>query len=153
MTETKIKRKKSQRPKESQGVPEKNNQLEWKAIKHFKPNEFTCKCHGLCDHENSISLELVSKLDEIRNQMGSPIKITSGARCKRHNKKIGGAAYSAHLSVDGVSFAADIYCPDNRFRREFLEKAMPLFPRLGLGKDFIHVDLHPDLPGDVVWVY
>lgn len=153
MTETKSKRKKTQRPTGSKAVAEKDNQLEWKAIKHFKPNEFTCKCHGLCDHENSISLELVSRLDEIRKQMGTPIKITSGARCKRHNKKIGGSAHSAHLPFDGSSFAADIYCPDNRFTKDFLEMAMSMFPRIGLGKDFIHVDIHPDLPGDVMWVY
>jgi uncharacterized protein YcbK (DUF882 family) len=125
----------------------------WRDIKRFKPKEFTCDCKGLCDHEDLISTKLVWALDKIREQMGKPIKITSGTRCKRHNKMVGGSPYSAHLPLEGVSYAADIYCPDNGFRKDFLALAIQVFPRIGLGRHFIHVDLHPDLPRDLIWVY
>jgi uncharacterized protein YcbK (DUF882 family) len=125
----------------------------WKDIGHFKPKEFTCNCQGLCDHQDLIDPELVVRLDRIRERIGKPIRITSGARCPRHNRKVGGAPLSAHLPLQNTSYAADIFCPDNLFRREFLAGAIPLFPRIGVGKDFIHVDLHPELPQNVLWVY
>lgn len=125
----------------------------WPEIRHFSPLEFTCKCEGLCDHADRISTALVAKLDVIREQIGLPITIVSGTRCERYNRKVGGKERSAHVPWTGVSHAADIRCADSMFRFAILAAALPLFRRIGIGKDFIHVDDDPDLPQSVIWVY
>ncbi len=125
----------------------------WADIKHFKPSEFTCKCQGLCDHPNAISPELVAKLDRIRDLIGMPLIISSGTRCERYNQQVGGKRGSAHVPREAVSHAADIYCPDTGFRFAFLVAALPMFNRIGMGKDFIHVDDDPQHPPNLIWVY
>ncbi|MBM4327954.1 MAG: peptidase M15 [Deltaproteobacteria bacterium] len=125
---------------------------DWSQIKHFTPREFTCKCDGLCDHADRISTELVAKLDMIRERIGLPIIVISGARCERHNRKVGGKERSAHVPRSGVSHAADVRCADTMFRFAFLAAALPVFRRIGIAKDFIHVDDDPDLPQGVIWV-
>lgn len=66
----------------------------WDSIKHFKKQEFTCKCGcGL----NNIQLGVVKIADEVREHFGSPAIVTSGTRCEKHNKEVGGVSNSRHL--------------------------------------------------------
>jgi hypothetical protein len=125
----------------------------WNEINHFTPREFTCTCNGFCEHPSVISMELVAKLDRIRHQIGLPVTIVSGTRCERHNRRVGGNPRSAHLAKNGVSHAADIQCPHPAFRFAFLNQALSLFNRIGIGKDLIHVDDDPELPPNSLWVY
>ncbi len=125
----------------------------WSDIRHFTPREFTCKCNGLCDHSVAMSVGTVAKLDKIRDLIGLPITILSGIRCARHNNKVGGKAQSGHLVKNGESHAADVLCSDPNFRYAFLAAALPVFNRIGIGKDFIHVDDDPELPENTAWVY
>lgn len=75
--------------------------LSWKDIKYFKKEEFTCKCGcGL----NNIDLKLVKILDELRTYFNKPIRVSSGCRCKSHNKAVGGVNNSRHI----LGKAADI---------------------------------------------
>ena len=71
--------------------------------KHFKSDEFKCKCCGGLPPQG-ISPKLINLLEEIREDLGSSIVITSGYRCEHHNTKVGGAKKSQHM--DGI--AADI---------------------------------------------
>lgn len=83
-------------------IKARNNNTSWDNIKHFKKNEFTCKCGcGM----NNISIELVKVLEEIRNHFGQPCTVTSGCRCATHNKRVGGVQGSRHVSGK----ASDIY--------------------------------------------
>ncbi|MBI5569310.1 MAG: peptidase M15 [Desulfomonile tiedjei] len=125
----------------------------WDNIKHFTPREFTCKCDGYCDHPDVISLGTVAKLDRIRDLIGKPVEVISGTRCERHNNKVAGRVRSAHLAKDGCSRAVDVRCPDAAYRFAFLTAALPLFNRIGIGKDFIHVDDDPELPPGMIWTY
>ena len=73
-----------------------NKSLSWNDIKHFKQSEFACKCG--CGF-NSINLNLVKILDEIREYFGQPMTITSGCRCAKHNAKVSGSvSNSRHVS-------------------------------------------------------
>lgn len=45
-------------------------------------------------------------LDPLRNRYGHPIHVSSGYRCPRLNKAVGGSATSQHMTGE----AADIYC-------------------------------------------
>jgi hypothetical protein len=124
----------------------------WESIKHFKPRDFTCKCEALCGHPDVISRDLVTKLDKIQDLIGMPIIVQSGTRCEKFNRKSGSRERSAHAVKSGVSHAADIRCPDAAFRFAFLTAALPLFNRVGIGKESIHVDDDPELPPNVVWL-
>jgi hypothetical protein len=125
----------------------------WSAFKHFVPREFTCKCSGLCSHEDVVSAELVLKLERIRDLIGKPVVIRSGTRCESHNRQVGGMPGSAHIPLNGMSHAADILCPDSAFRFAFLTAALPMFNRIGIGPDFVHVDDSPHLQENQVWLY
>jgi uncharacterized protein YcbK (DUF882 family) len=156
MASSKAKSRKSVLPEDNKAASQPSTEEapgKWTQIKHFTPREFTCKCDGLCDHEDMISYDLVAKLDKIRDLIGMPITIVSGTRCERHNSKVGGRMRSSHIPREKVSYAADIHCPGSAFRFAFLAAALPMFSRIGIGKDFIHVDDDPLLPTNQIWVY
>ena len=142
-------------PKNHQAVPidaAQQSGADWASIKHIKPRDFTCRCEGFCGHPDVISGELVVKLDKIQDLIGMPVSVLSGTRCEKFNRKSGGRERSAHTVKSGVSHAADIRCPDAAFRFAFLTAALPLFNRVGIGKESIHVDDDPELPPNVVWL-
>ena len=74
-------------------------------IKHFSLSEF--KCHCGCG-ETRIDIRLVKILDEIRDYYGKPLIVTSGVRCPKHNKEVGGSSTSWHQSTRGGK-ASDFY--------------------------------------------
>ena len=80
--------------------------------KNFKSNEFACQGKGCCSSV-LIDEDLVKYLQDIRDHFGAPVTITSGYRCEKHNKAVGGAAGSRHtkgqaadIMVRGVKPAA-----------------------------------------------
>lgn len=77
----------------------RDNQLNWDSIKHFKKEEFTCKCG--C-RSNNMNLEVVKVADEIRSHFGKPAIVNSGYRCTKHNKNVGGVSNSRHLKGKAI---------------------------------------------------
>ena len=71
--------------------------------KNFKSNEFACQGKGCCSSV-LIDDDLVEYLQQIRDYFDSPVTITSGYRCEKHNKAVGGATGSRHTKGQ----AADI---------------------------------------------
>lgn len=113
----------------------------------FNRSEFTCGCG--CSR-NDINLEFVSRLQAARTLADIPFEISSGVRCEEHNKAVGGKTDSSHLK--GV--AADIECTQSRDRYLLLGSLITCgFNRIGIGKNFIHVDADNDKPPNVVWHY
>ena len=114
---------------------------DWGRVKHFRAEEFACKCCG----GNSIQPGLVYRLDELRMAYGKPILITSGYRCPEHNQRVSttGATgpHTTGLAVDiGVS---------GREAVTVLRLALDLgFTGIGLQQKgvgrFIHLDMIPD---------
>ena len=114
--------------------------------KNFTRGEFACACGcGLAD----ISPLLVARLQAIRETIGKPVQINSGCRCATQNDEAGGNSFSSHLH----GFAADIRCDNSRDRKTLLALALREFRRVGVGKDFIHVDVDPVKVQGVCWVY
>jgi len=71
---------------------------------HFQAKEFRCPCCGL----NEVHPKIVTILDRIRKDIGTPLRISSGVRCPTHNRSVGGASQSYHLPQDdGKGYAAD----------------------------------------------
>lgn len=70
---------------------------------NFRSVEFDC--HGVgCCNETLVDMQLVEYLQKIRDHFGKPIIISSGYRCERHNRSVGGATASKHKA----GMAADI---------------------------------------------
>lgn len=97
-----------------------------------------------------LNWKLVDKLDEAREIAGVPFKITSGFRSKEQNKKAGGVEDSAHLS----GYAVDIACTSDINRYKIQTALLKVgFNRLGIGETFIHADIDPNKPANVIWHY
>lgn len=79
----------------------------WDEIEFFDREEFRCKCGG--KYCNGFPAEPKEKLvriaDQLRKNLGVPITIISGLRCKTWNAIQGGVSDSQHMYGE----AADIY--------------------------------------------
>lgn len=105
---------------------------------HFKRAEFACQCGcGL----NHVDPKLIEGLERLRVAAGRPLAITSGCRCAKRNKMVGGSPKSQHL----CGKAADVRCPPGMTSAEFAKLADGLGCFDGIGtytnKDIIHVDV------------
>lgn len=121
---------------------------------NFSRQEFMCKCGcGLA----SISSELVSKLQTMRTACGFPFTITSGCRCAKHNKNVGGKIDSAHLpDTNGVCHAVDIaYSTANDLYSMIMAAQQAGIKRIGINfaKRFIHIDNDSGKPQPVIFSY
>ena len=116
-----------------------------KISENFYWDEFECNCGWGMD---SINLELVDKIQKVRDEYG-PIRISSGGRCKAWNEKEGGKPDAAHLT----GLALDVVCNNSSDRYRLLTKLTWDFRRVGVHKSFIHVDIDSDKPEEVIWVY
>ena len=113
--------------------------------KNFLAHEFECSCGCGQGQMDPIHIALLQKL---RNAAG-PLRVTSGIRCKEHNKLIGGASRSQHIpNSQGMVVACDItYAKGSKSNRNILRLytlADQLhFKGIGLYKGRIHVDSRP----------
>jgi uncharacterized protein YcbK (DUF882 family) len=107
---------------------------------------FACKCG--CGF-NEIKDSVVQLVDVIHS-IAPECTVTSGCRCPEHNESEGGKADSPHLR----GLAADLYCPNSKLRYLVLRKLFALgIKRIGIGKDFIHLDIDPERTSWVGWLY
>lgn len=70
---------------------------------NFTVKEVACKGKGCCS-KVKVDTDLVDILQRVRDEFGKAVTITSGYRCKTHNKAVGGASNSYHTK----GMAADI---------------------------------------------
>jgi hypothetical protein len=69
---------------------------------HFLASEFRCPCCG----EARVSRRLVKLAEALRERLGRPILVTSGYRCRKHNREVGGAPASRHMAGRALDMAA-----------------------------------------------
>jgi len=113
----------------------------------FSKEEFECDGVNCFD---KMDKDLLQKLDIARSFANIPFKITSSWRSEEHNEKVGGSKNSSHLR----GYAVDIYCKHSVDRLLMLEALTSAgFTRIGVAKTFIHVDVDPELPNGVMWLY
>jgi len=98
----------------------------------------------------NISLDLIVKLQSLRDLYKKPIVIISGVRSKQHNLKIGGVPNSAHV----IFQAADIKVNNSHDRFLLLKLALQVgFNRIGINKNSLHLDVSKSGPQNVIWDY
>ena len=107
-----------------------------KLAENFKVKEFACK-----DGSDPIfvSSDLVEILQKIRTHFGKAVTITSAYRTVKHNKSVGGAAYSQHL----YGMAADIKVKGigPKDVAAYAETLLPNTGGIGIYSTFVHVDV------------
>ena len=121
---------------------EKKMLKEGQLTDHFSKKEFDCKCG--CN-TGPINMVLVEKLESARLEFGRGMRINSGIRCLHHNRKIGSRDTSSHIKC----VAADVGCTNMEDRHKLLSIFLKYFQRVGVHKEFIHVDVDPDKPSGV----
>lgn len=84
-----------------------------KLSKNFDSNEFTYSVTAQANRiNNAPSIEVINNLkalcenvlQPLRDYLNSPVKITSGYRCKELNTKVGGKSNSQHLTGNAADF-------------------------------------------------
>lgn len=115
---------------------------------NFKIDEFKCKCG--CGMDVVYDIKAICYM--LRQICGFPIIINSGARCKLHNKKIGGSPTSSHVK----GLAVDVHFA-NSFQKFMIVTTLTTLGvrRIGISDkgSFIHFDLDKDKPQDVLFTY
>ena len=120
----------------------------WANIRYFKSSEFDSQ--GEPNSGKNMRRDLIEILDAIRGRIGRALKITSGYRTREDNERVGGVLNSAHTR----GLAVDVQTSDSSLRYALIEQALKCgIRRVGIGKDFIHLDLDPDLPQKTCWLY
>jgi uncharacterized protein YcbK (DUF882 family) len=93
---------------------------------------------------------VTAKLQKARDLADTPFNISSGCRCFKHNREVGGANGSSHLA----GWAVDISVASSRERFLIVSALLQAgFTRIGVSENFIHVDLDPIKPPCVIWLY
>lgn len=114
--------------------------------KNFFDYEFSCPCCGRLKMDKSF----LDQLQKARDTAQIPFVITSGYRCENHNRKVGGKSDSSHL----VGRAADIETSSSLTRfLVIFGLTIAGFKRIGISKNFVHVDNDPSKPFTSMWLY
>lgn len=107
---------------------------------HFYVHEFACRCGcGFGRHSGDVSQFILELLENVRRDVGGPLHVTSGCRCKDHNRAVRGVEGSVHTICE----AADVRADGGRRKHEIQKSAYAHGATgVGVGEDYIHVDTH-----------
>ena len=133
-------------------------QYAMKVIVKVKPETKTWKYFKLTERTGSnghtiaeLKPELVDLMDKMRGECGFSWIVTSGYRTVVENNKLPNSVEDLAHTTRG---AADIYMVDSRKRQILLDVVRKNgINRIGLGKNFIHIDISKTLPQNVTWNY
>ena len=110
---------------------------------HFSKYEFKCPCSECKHRKIHIDLNLVYRLEELRDLIGNkPINITSGVRCKAENIRSGGDSNSPHV----LGKAADIQVKEVKPVKVALMAELIEGVRIGVYPNHVHIDVMPPNP-------
>lgn len=112
--------------------------------KYFDTDEMKCSHCGECKMDE----HFMDMLDSLRAAVGKPLLVNSGYRCPAHDKEIKGEGNHTQGK------AVDIACSDSTLRFSIIRQAILLgFKRIGIAREFVHLDLVSEHPNDVIWLY
>ena len=108
--------------------------------KNFKVSEFSCHGSGCCSTV-TIDTKLAEYLQNIRDHFGKPVTITSGYRCEKHNKAVGGATGSYHAKGQAADIVVSGVAPAEvaKYAESIGIKGIGLYETNRDGH-FVHVD-------------
>lgn len=119
-----------------------------KISKYFSPAEFQA-CSPSCNI-NDMDQRFLNILDQIREEVGQPLSITSAYRTKKWDQSKGRSGNGAHTK----GLAVDFLCKTGTLRAKIVAAALQCgIHRIGIASDFVHVDIDDTLPQNVIWTY
>lgn len=116
--------------------------------RYFKEAEFK-KCTPSCSLQD-MNQRFMTTLDGVRALAGIPLKLSCAYRSVAWDKAKGRSGNSAHTR----GMAVDIVCNSSSTRSKIVTAALRLgINRIGIGKNFVHLDTDTSLPQNVIWHY
>ena len=116
-----------------------------KLTNNFNSEEFDCKDGTKVPEKYLLNVkEVADNLQALRDYLKVPVHITgSGYRTPSHNKKVGGAKHSQHLTASGADINAEGYNPKQL--AEVIEllilKGKMKQGGIGVYPNFVHYDI------------
>lgn len=107
-------------------------------MKNFTENELRCKCCGMLP---IVKIQgIMTVLQMVRFRLNRPIIVTSGYRCPRHNKRVGGHPNSYHMQAMAADISIAGWSADEF---EAFSNALPdrVYHKRYVSKSFVHIDL------------
>jgi len=118
-------------------------------FKYFTLDEFACKCCG----RSEMNIDFVLKLDKARMISGVPYKVNSGYRCPKHNENFKNPKTGKPSNNHPSGHSSDVKAENGPTRGKILKGLYKAgFTRIGIRKDFIHVDDMSD-KSESCWLY
>ena len=112
----------------------------WKDIRYFTRAEFRCPCSRCGGFPVEPEEKLVRLADQVREQFGAPVIVSSGVRCQAHNDELPGSAKNSyHLRGKAMDF-----CVRGVPGATLLAyvKQLPVHYAYQIGNsDFVHMDV------------
>ena len=107
------------------------------------------------DSGNLMDHQFVRLLDKARGIAGIPFKITSGYRTREHNSHLIAMGYKASPNSSHMKgLAADISATSSGQKHAIVTALLSVgFNRIGIGGNFIHVDMDESKPKNQIWTY
>jgi len=116
-----------------------------KLTKNFNTEEFDCKDGTKVPEKYLLNVqEVANNLQALRDYLGVSVTVTgSGYRTSKHNKKVGGAKLSQHLTASGADINAEGYEPKQLAEAIELLILKGKIKQGGIGvyPNFVHYDI------------
>ena len=116
-------------------------------LTYFSESEFTCNGEPCFDKMNK---RFIYKLEKARSFTTQKYVITSSWRSEYHNEKVGGSPTSSHLKGIAVDISAKTSGEKYSIVKSLL---LAGFKRIGVGSNFVHVDIDYQKAQEVIWTY
>jgi hypothetical protein len=111
----------------------------WDGVKHFKKNEFACKCGRYCNgYPTDMKKGVVTVADRTREHFGSPAIVSSGLRCKQHNANVGGVSNIRHLDGKAIDFC--VQGKTSKQVLEYVQKQPEVRYAYAIDSQYVHMD-------------
>lgn len=108
--------------------------------RHFSRHEFACRCG--CGYD-TVDVELITVLEDLRDYFGEPITITGPNRCPEHNAQTPGAASnSPHMR--GIAADIKVRNVSPLFVAVYLESKYPDKYGIGRYNGRTHIDVRAE---------
>ena len=110
----------------------------WDAVKYFSPDEFACKCG--CGCSTQVDPRLLRLADTVREHFDAPCIVSSGIRCEKHNKAVGGVEASRHLTGKAMDFRIRSRAATETLA--FVQSLPGVRYAYAIDKNYVHMDVN-----------